>query len=278
MGFGTVRMTGANVWGPPPDPAASRRLLRRVVEAGVNFIDTADSYGPAVCEELVAEALHPYSPDLVIATKGGLNPSAPQTFERDCRPERLAACCKASLRRLKLDRIDLYQLHAVDPNVPIEESVGALSGLRDQGLINHIGLSNVTTDDLRRAMVVAPIVSVQNCYNVVDRASDPLLEECARRGIAFLPWFPLARGHLGKANSVLEGVARRLSCTPAQIALAWLLQRSPVIIPIPGTNDVTHFVENFTALDIELDREALVELDAIDARTDPLTDDPATRR
>lgn len=277
MGFGTVRMTGPNVWGPPPDPESSRQLLRRVVDMGVNFIDTADSYGPAVCEELIAGALHPYPPDLVIATKGGLNPSGPQAFERDCRPDRLMACCKSSLRRLKRERIDLYQLHAVDPTVPIEESVGALSDLRDQGLIGHIGLSNVSVDDLDRAASVVEIVSVQNCYNVVDRASDPVLRECERRGIAFLPWFPLARGHLGVADSVLGAVASRLNCTPAQVALAWLLQRSPVVVPIPGTNSVVHFLENFAALGVHLDAKALVDLDTIDATTEPLTDDPSTR-
>jgi pyridoxine 4-dehydrogenase len=275
FGFGTVRLTGPGVWGSPPNPPASRRLLRRAVEAGVNFIDTSDSYGPRLVEKLISEALYPYSDDVVIATKGGLAPSGPGKFERDGRPDRLRSCCEESLRRLRLDRIDLYQLHAVDPRVPIEESVGALADLRERGLIRHIGVSNVTVSQLEVARSIVPIVSVQNCYNVVDREYDALIDECERRGIAFIPWFPLARGKLAQLDSALTRIARRKDVTEAQIALAWLLARSPVMLPIPGTNNIHHLEENLAATGIELTAQDLRELDIIDKKTPRLVDDPA---
>lgn len=275
LGFGTVRLLGPEVWGEPSDPAARRRLLRHVVETGVNFIDTSDSYGPKIAERLIAEALYPYPDDLVIATKGGLAPSGPGRFERDARPERLQVCCEESLRRLRVDRIDLYQLHAVDPEVPIEESVGALADLRDRGIIRYIGLSNVTISELERARKIAPIVSVQNCYNVVDREHDPALEECQRSGMAFIPWFPLARGKLALSGSVLKKIARRKGATEAQIAVSWLLHRSPVMLPIPGTSSIDHFKSNLASREIVLTAKDMRELDILDKETPRLADDPA---
>jgi aryl-alcohol dehydrogenase-like predicted oxidoreductase len=275
LGFGTVRLTGPEVWGEPSDPAASRRLLRHVVEAGVNFIDTADSYGPKIVERLIAEALYPYPDDLVIATKGGLAPSGPGRFERDARPERLRVCCEESLRRLRLDRIDLYQLHAVDPEVPVEESVGALADLRDRGLIRCIGMSNVTVGELERAREIVPIVSVQNCYNVVDRECDPVVEECQRSEMAFIPWFPLARGKLAQSGSVLKEIARKKGATEAQIAVSWLLHRSPAMLPIPGTNNLDHFKSNLASREIVLTANDMRELDILDEETPRLVDDPA---
>src|SRR5579864_5162195 len=203
-----MRITGEGIWGEPTDPAAARALLRRVVEAGVNLIDTADSYGPEVSENLIAEALHPYPEDLVIATKGGLERPGPGRWEPACRPERLKRCCEDSLRRLRLERIDLYQLHTVDPKVPIEDSVGALAELQEEGKIRHIGLSNVSGEELERARQVAPVVSVQNRYNLTDRSSEELLRECEREGLAFLPWFPLATGVLARRGGPLDEVAK----------------------------------------------------------------------
>jgi pyridoxine 4-dehydrogenase len=275
LGFGTVRLTGPGVWGEPPNPAASRRLLRRVVEAGVNFIDTADSYGPKVVERLIAEALYPYPDDLIIATKGGLAPSGPGRFERDARPERLRLCCEESLRRLRLDRIDLYQLHAVDPEVPIEESIGALSDLRERGLIRHVGLSNVTIRELELARSIVPIASVQNCYNVVDREYDSIVNECQCRGIAFIPWFPLARGKLAQPGGALKKVAHRKRVTEAQIAVSWLLHRSPAMLPIPGTNNIDHFESNLVSQEIVLTADDMRELDILDKETPRLAEDPA---
>jgi pyridoxine 4-dehydrogenase len=247
LGFGAMRITGPGVWGDPPDPEASKRLLRRVVEAGVNLIDTADSYGPEVSERLIAEALHPYPDDLVIATKGGLSRSGPGDWGRDCRPERLKRCCEDSLRRLKLDRIDVYQLHAVDPNVPLEDSVGALAELRAEGRIRHAAICNVSVEELRRARAVEPMVSVQNRYNLAGRESEDVLEVCERDGLGFMPWFPLATGDLAKPGGPLDEVARRHDATPAQVALAWLLHHSPVMLPIPGTASLEHFEENLGA-------------------------------
>lgn len=275
LGFGTVRLTGPEVWGDPRDPAASRHLLRRVVEAGVNFIDTADSYGPKLVERLIAEALYPYPDDLVIATKGGLAPSGPGKFERDARPERLRMCCEESLRRLRLDRIDLYQLHAVDPEVPVEESIGALADLRERGLIRHVGMSNVTIHELELARTIVSIASVQNCYNVVDREYDPLVDECQRSEIAFIPWFPLARGKLARSGGVLKQIARRKGVTEAQIAVSWLLHRSPAMLPIPGTNNIDHFESNLASQDIVLTADDMSELDILDKEIPRLAEDPA---
>jgi aryl-alcohol dehydrogenase-like predicted oxidoreductase len=262
LGFGAMRITGDGIWGPPDDPDAARRLLRRAVELGVNLIDTADSYGPEVSENLIAEALHPYPEGLVIATKGGLRRTGPGEWPRDARPERLRACCEASLRRLRLDRIDLYQLHSPDPQVPLEDSMGALRELQEEGKIRHIGVSNVSLDELERARAVAAVVSVQNRYSLADRHSEDVLDACERDGIGFIPWFPLATGDLARPGGPLEELARAHDATPGQLALAWLLARSPVMLPIPGTASVEHLEENVAAADLALDAEALGRLAA----------------
>jgi aryl-alcohol dehydrogenase-like predicted oxidoreductase len=263
LGFGAMRITGPGIWGEPDDPDAARALLRRVVEAGVTLIDTADSYGPEVSENLIAEALHPYPADLVIATKGGLTRSGPGAWERAGRPERLKRCCEDSLRRLKLERIDAYQLHAVDPKVPIEDSVGALAELREEGKIRHVGLCNVGIEELERAQAIVPIVSVQNRYNLADRRSEDVLSACAESSLGFLPWFPLATGDLAQPGAALDEVARAHDATPAQIALAWLLQHSRVTLPIPGTSSIEHFEENLLAAELELSDEELEALDGL---------------
>jgi aryl-alcohol dehydrogenase-like predicted oxidoreductase len=246
-GFGAMRITGRGIWGPPPDQAAALALLRRVAESGVTFIDTADSYGPAVSEELIAKALHPYPAGLVIATKGGLERPGPDQWVANGRPDHLRSACEASLKRLRLERIDLYQLHTVDARVPIEESVGALAQLQIQGKIRHIGVSNVSADQLARARRVAPIVAVQNRYSLADRGSDALVDLCAREGLVFIPWYPLGAGRLAEPGSSLAEAARRHSATPGQVALAWLLRRSPAMLPIPGTSSRAHLEENLAA-------------------------------
>jgi pyridoxine 4-dehydrogenase len=260
LGFGAMRITGDGIWGPPDDPEAARRLLRRVVEAGVNLIDTADAYGPEVSENLIAEALHPYPEGLVIATKGGLRRTGPGQWPRDARPERLKECCEASLRRLRVDRIDLYQLHSPDPKVPLEDSMGALRELKDEGKIRHVGVSNVSLVELERSRGVVEVVSVQNRYNVADRHSEDVLEACERAGLGFIPWFPLATGDLARPGGPLDELARARGATPGQLALAWLLSRSPVMLPIPGTSSVDHFEENMAAESIELGTDELERL------------------
>jgi pyridoxine 4-dehydrogenase len=262
LGFGAMRITGAGIWGPPDDPDAARRLLRRVVELGVNLIDTADSYGPEVSENLIAEALHPYPKGLVIATKAGMRRTGPGQWPRDGRPERLKECCEGSLRRLRLERIDLYQLHAPDPRVPLEDSLGALEELQDEGKIRHIGISNVTRDEYERARAVVDVVTVQNRYNLTDRQSESVLEDCEREGIGFIPWFPLAIGELARPGGPLDGLARSHHATPGQLALAWLLARSPVMLPIPGTASIEHLEENLAAQSIELDASEVERLEA----------------
>jgi aryl-alcohol dehydrogenase-like predicted oxidoreductase len=252
LGFGAMRITGKGVWGEPKDPAEAKRLLRRVVELGVNLIDTADSYGPEVSERLIAEALHPYPKGLVIATKGGLTRSGPGEWAPVGRPEYLRQCVEMSLRRLRVDRIDLYQLHRIDPKVPVEDSLGALVELQKAGKIRHIGLSEVSVPELRRAQDTARIVSVQNLYNIGNRQSEPVLEHCAKEGIGFIPWFPLAAGDLARPGSALDQAARRHGAAVSQLALAWLLHRSPVMLPIPGTSSVAHFEENVAAASISL--------------------------
>src|SRR3954470_7224769 len=252
LGFGAMRITGDGIWGPPDDPEGAKRLLHRVVEIGIDLIDTADSYGPEVSANLIAEALHPYPNGLVIATKGGLRRTGPGQWPRDARPERLKECCEASLRRLRLDRIDLYQLHSPDPRVPYGESVGALKELQDEGKIKHVGISNVSVDELSQAREIVEVVTVQNLYNLEDRHSEDVLEECERLGIGFIPWFPLATGDLAEPGGALDRIAGEHDATPAQIALAWLLARSPVMLPIPGTSSVEHLEENLAATGIEL--------------------------
>jgi pyridoxine 4-dehydrogenase len=260
MGFGAMRITGPQILGWPDDRENALRVLRRAVELGVNLIDTADSYGPEVSELLIAEALQPYPDGLVIATKGGLRREGSGAWPRDGRPEHLREACEGSLRRLRLDRIDLYQLHAPDPNVPFEDSVGELARLREEGKIRHVGLSNVSVDQLNRAQELVPVVSVQNRYNLADRASEDVLEECDRQGIAFFPWYPLAVGDLAQPGGVVGRIASARGATPAQVALAWLLARSPVVVPIPGTASLRHLEENAAALDLELTDEELAEL------------------
>ncbi len=259
MGFGAMRLTGKGVWGEPSDPEAARALLRRAIELGVNFIDTADAYGPEVSERLIAEALHPYPDDLVVATKGGLLRTGLGDWERDCRPEHLREACEASLRRLRVERIDLYQLHAVDPNVPLEESVGALAELRDEGKVRFVGVCNVDFDELHSALEIVPIASVQNRYSLRDRYSDPIVDVCEKRELAFIPWFPLGAGDAGD-DDALRQVAKERGATPFQVALAWLLQRSPAMLPIPGTSSVGHLEENVAAAELRLTEDDLAEL------------------
>ena len=260
LGFGAMRITGDGIWGPPDDPEEAKRLLRRVVERGLDLIDTADSYGPEVSENLIAEALHPYPDGLVIATKGGLRRTGPGQWPRDARPERLRECCEASLRRLKLDRIDLYQLHSPDNRVPLEDSMGALKELRDEGKIRHVGVSNVSVEELERARAVVEVVTVQNRYNLEDQRSVDVLDVCEADGIGFIPWFPLATGSLAEPGGPLDRIARAHEATPAQIALAWLLARSPVMLPIPGTSSIEHFEENLGAAEIELSPDEVAEI------------------
>ena len=257
MGFGGMRLCGPGIWGWPEDRENALQVLRRAVALGVNFIDTADSYGPEVNEEQIAQALYPYPDDLVIATKGGLTRGGPGKWERDCRPERLKACCDASLRRLKLDTIAIYQLHAIDTKVPLEDQVGALRELRDAGKIRHAGISNVTLEQLQAAEKIVPIVSVQNPYNYAERGdNDRVIDYCEREGLAFLPYFPLNAGDVSE-NSELQEIAERHDATVFQIALAWLLHRSKVMLPIPGTQSLTHLEENIAAAGIKLDDEEL---------------------
>jgi aryl-alcohol dehydrogenase-like predicted oxidoreductase len=260
LGFGAMRITGEGIWGPPEDPEEAKRLLRRVVELGIDLIDTADSYGPEVSENLIAEGLHPYPDGLVIATKGGLRRSGPGQWPRDARPERLKECCEASLRRLKLDRIDVYQLHSPDPQVPYEDSVGALRELQEEGKVRHVGVSNVSVDELERARAIVEVVTVQNRYNVEDRGSEDVLARCEELGIGFIPWFPLATGRLAEPGGPLDRIAGERDATPAQIALAWLLARSPVMLPIPGTSSVEHLEENVAATRIELSADEVREI------------------
>jgi pyridoxine 4-dehydrogenase len=262
LGFGAMRITGDGIWGPPDDPEEARRLLRRVLELGVNLIDTADSYGPEVSENLIAEALHPYPEGLVIATKGGLRRTGPGQWPRDARPERLRECCEGSLRRLRVDRIDLYQLHAPDPKVPLEESLGALRELQQEGKVRHIGISNVSLVELERAREVVEVVTVQNRYNLADRHSEDVLDACERDGIGFIPWFPLATGDLVRPGGPLDELARRHEAGPGQLALAWLLARSPVMLPIPGTASVEHLEGNVAAAGIRLGDDELEQLAA----------------
>ncbi len=253
MGFGAMRITGRGIWGPPKDEAEAIRVLRRAVELGVNLIDTADSYGPEVSEQLIAKALHPYPVGLVLATKGGLTRPGPDRWSSNCSPAHLKKTCEGSLKRLQLERIDLYQLHTHDSRVPMEDSIGALAELRAAGKIRHIGVSNFSVAELKRAQKIAPIVSVQNRYNMNDRASDSVIDRCEADGLAFLPWYPLAVGGIARGNSQIEAIAKRHHATPSQVALAWLLKRSPAMLPIPGTSSVAHLEENVAAAKVQLD-------------------------
>jgi aryl-alcohol dehydrogenase-like predicted oxidoreductase len=259
LGFGAMRVCGPQVWGPPKDRPAALKVLRRAYELGCNFFDTADSYGPHVDEELIAEALHPYPRDLVIATKGGLvRPSAPR-WDEDGRPEHIRQAIEGSLKRLRVERIDLYQLHAPDPKVPLEDSLRPIVDAQQAGKIRHIGVSNFDVKELERARKVAKVVSVQNQYNVGDRSSEPVLQACERLGIAFLPWYPLGAGSALRLSQV-KRIAEKRKASTSQIALAWLLAKSPVMLPIPGTGSLAHLEENVKAAVLALSKEEMALL------------------
>ena len=260
LGFGAMRITGNGIWGEPSDRAEAIRVVRRAVELGINFIDTADSYGPNVSEEIIAEALYPYPANLVIATKGGFTRTGPNQWVENGRPEHLRSACEGSLRRLRLDRIDLYQLHRLDPKVRAEDQLGTLKDLQAQGKIKHIGLSEVSVRQIQHAQTIVPIVSVQNRYSVADRGSDDVLKYCETQKMGFIPWFPLGAGRVARADSPVSSMAARLKATPSQVALAWLLARSPVMLPIPGTSKVEHLEENVAAADLKIDEAKLQNL------------------
>ena len=260
LGFGAMRLTGPGIWGPPVDRAEAIRSLKRVPDLGINFIDTADSYGPHVSEQLIREALHPYD-GILIATKTGLRRPSPGQWERDGRPEYLRQQAIKSRERLGLEQIGLWQLHSIDPKVPRDEQFAVIKSLQEDGIIRHAGLSNVTVDDIKAASKMFKVATVQNRYNLVDRGSEDVLNYCEENGIGFIPWFPLAAGRLVKAGSILDTVANAHNATPGQIALAWVLKRSPVMLPIPGTSKVTHLEENVAAVNIELSDEEFDSLD-----------------
>jgi pyridoxine 4-dehydrogenase len=255
LGFGAMRITGKGIWGDPPDREVAKSVLRRAVELGVDFIDTADSYGPFVSEDLIREALHPYGDSLVIATKGGLTRTGPDVWPVLGRPEYLRQCVEMSLRRLGVEQIALWQLHRIDPKVPRDEQFGVMKELQDAGKIRHLGLSEVSVEEIEAARKVFDVVSVQNLYNLANRQSEKQLEYCEQSGIGFIPWFPVAAGDLAKPGGVLDVISKETGHTPAQLALAWLLRRSPVMLPIPGTGSVEHLEENCAAADVELTDE-----------------------
>src|ERR1700756_3238607 len=257
LGFGAMRITGKGIWGEPKDRDEAIRVLRRAVDLGINFIDTADSYGPAVSEEIIAEALYPFPAGLVIATKAGFDRPGPDKWVENGQPEHLRAACEGSLKRLRLDRIELFQLHRIDPKVPADDQLGALQNLQSEGKINHIGLSEVSVKEIEHARTIVPIVSIQNRYSVVDRAADDVVEYCERAGLGFIPWFPLAAGDVSKKGNELEQAAAKLKITPSQLALAWLLHRSPVMLPISGTSRVEHLEENVAAAAVKVDDATL---------------------
>ena len=263
LGFGAMQLTGDGVWGEPKDREECLAVLRRAVELGITLIDTADSYGPFVSEKLIAEALHPYPENLVIATKAGLQRPGPGDWKPDGRPEHLRERCEGSLQRLQVERIDLFQLHRIDPKVPLEDQLGTLNDLQREGKIRHIGLSEVSVKEIEAARKLATIVSVQNLYNLVNRKAEDVLEYCEREEIAFIPWFPLATGKLAQSNGPLTDAAKKLDASPSQIALAWLLRKSPVMLPIPGTSKVDHLESNTEAARLDLDDSLLRELDSL---------------
>ncbi len=262
LGFGAMRICGPGIWGHPDDVDGARALLHRVVDSGVRLIDTADAYGPEVSEYLLADALHPYAEGLVIATKGGLVRGGPQDWARDARPAHLRRALHNSLRRLKVERIDLYQLHAPDPEVPVEDSLGELKRLQEKGLIRHVGVSNFGVELLEKARDIVDVVTVQNRYNLTDRGHEAVVDYCAAHGIGFIPWFPLATGDLAR-DARLQGIAKAHDATSGQIALAWLLHRAPVMLPIPGTSSIEHLEENCAAADIALTAEQMATLDGL---------------
>jgi pyridoxine 4-dehydrogenase len=257
LGFGAMRITGKGIWGEPEDRDEAIRVLRRAVELGIDFIDTADSYGPHVSEQLIAEALYPYPSDLVIATKAGFDRTGPDQWVTNGRPEHLRTACEGSLRRLRLERIDLFQLHRIDSAVPVNDQLGTLKDLQSEGKIKQIGLSEVSVPQIENARKAVPIVTVQNRYSVVDRAAEDVLEYCEKANIGFIPWFPLAAGKVSAVGSAFAAAAARLKITPSQLAIAWLLWRSPVMLPIPGTSQVKHLEENVAAAQLHVDSETL---------------------
>jgi len=263
LGFGAMRLTGKGIWGEPEDPAECMAVLRRAVDLGINLIDTADSYGPFVSEQLIAQALHPYPKGVVIATKAGLQRPGPDQWEPDGRPEYLRERCEGSLRRLKLDRIELFQLHRIDAKVPLEDQIGILVALQNEGKIRHIGLSEVSVEQIRAVQRLTPIATVQNQYNLLERRSEDVLKYCTQEGIGFIPWFPLATGTLANAGSLLASAARQLGATPGQIALAWLLKKSPVILPIPGTSKVEHVESNTKSALLNPDDRLMAQLNRL---------------
>jgi aryl-alcohol dehydrogenase-like predicted oxidoreductase len=260
LGFGGMRITGKGIWGEPADRAGAIRVLRRAVELGINFIDTADSYGPGVSEEIIAEALFPYPSNLVIATKGGFDRPGSDRWTENGKPEHLRSACEGSLRRLRLDRIDLYQPHRIDPKVPAEDQLGTLIDLQAQGKIKHIGLSEVSVGQIQHAQTLVSIVSVQNRYSISDRGSEDVLEYCEKQKMGFIPWFPLAAGKLSGGKSPIIQAAAQFKATPSQVALAWLLARSPVMLPIPGTSNIEHLEENVAAAALRIDESKINEL------------------
>jgi aryl-alcohol dehydrogenase-like predicted oxidoreductase len=259
LGYGAMRITGKGVWGPPEDLQGAKDVLRRAVELGINLIDTADSYGPHVSEELIAEVLHPYD-GITVATKGGLERTGPGVWPRNGDPDYLKAACEGSLKRLRVDQIDIYQLHSPDEKVPYEDSVGAMKQLQDEGKVRHVGISNVSVAQLEQAREIVDVVSVQNRFNLVDRHSEDVLDRCEELGICFFPWFPLAAGGLAEPGGVVSEIASAHDATPGQIALAWLLRRSPVMVPIPGTSSLEHLEENVAAAEIQLTEEDFEQL------------------
>src|SRR5258706_2129343 len=274
LGFGSMRLPGPGIWGPPRDKQEALRVLSRAPELGINLIDTADAYRPEVAESLIAEALYPYPSGLVIATKGGIAHTGPDQFSMDGRPQHLREALEGSLRRLRLDRIDIYQFHYPDPNVPFEESVGALAAMRAEGKIRHVGLSNVTIDELARAQKIVPIVTIQNHYNLADRRSErmdeaqsaQIIDICARQGIGFIPWSPLTAGQLARAGGPLDQIARQHNARPSQIALAWMLKRSPTMLPIPCTSSVQHLEGDVQGATIQLTQEEFDTIERAAAR------------
>jgi pyridoxine 4-dehydrogenase len=260
LGFGAMRITGQGIWGEPKDRKEAERVLRRAVELGINFIDTADSYGPGVSEEIIAEALHPYPDGLIIATKAGFDRSGPNQWQENGKPEHLRAACAGSLKRLRLERIDLFQLHRIDPKVPAEDQLGTLKDLQSEGKIKHIGLSEVSVAQIEHARTIVPVVTVQNRYSLADQSAEEVLEYCERAKIGFIPWFPLAAGKLSGPDNALQRLAEQNGISTSQLALAWLLWRSPVLLPIPGTSSVKHLEENVAAASVKLDGNRLREL------------------
>ena len=266
LGFGAMRITGEGIWGDPPDPDSARQVLRRAVELGVDFVDTADAYGPDVSEDLIREALHPFPEGLVVATKAGLTRAGPGDWKPVGRPEYLRQCLEMSLRRLGVDTLDLWQLHRVDPQVPLADQLGVFADAVSEGKVRHVGLSEVDVDTVRQAQEVVDVATVQNLYNLVDRTHEDVLEHCEAEGIGFIPWFPMASGKLAREGGPLDEMASRHDATVSQLALAWLLRRSPVMLPIPGTGSVEHLEENCAAAAVELSDDEVDELERLGRR------------